>query len=232
MCSCNQVENVIDLHTGDTICTNCGYCRNDIIIDNNGNLPPDSKTTITNYDVMLKDNFSTLTKLLAKLMHKYNVNHALHEHGYAIISHMEKEGFELRGNKHENICIAIIYNIHMHFNIFWNFEDICKHNGIRQAKIKRLANTIYTYDKHDFSSSQLHKHIMKVANKLDISLNLKSHYIEHIQNMSRSTKMKTAVFLYTQDDTKLNQISTTLSVQKNQIINCHSELKSLSRNSP
>ena len=231
MCSCNQTETVIDIHTGDTICTNCGCCKNDIIVDNNGNLPPDPKNTVTNYDVVLKDNFSSLTKLLGKLMYKYSVNHALQEHGYAIISHMEKEGFELRGNKHENVCIAIIYNIHKHFDIFWNIEDICKHNGIRQAKVKKLANAIHT-DKNNSSSSQLHKHIMNVASTLNISVNLKSQYIGHIQNMSRSTKMKTAVFLYTQDDTKLNKICSALSIQKNQILGCYSELKSLCRNNP
>lgn len=232
MCSCTLKEVFIDVHNGDSICIQCGTCTNDIFLDNNGNQPPETRLTVTNYDVALKTNFQILTSLLKKLLHKYNVNDAFHEHGYAIISHMEKESIELRGNKHRDVCMAIIYSIYSHFNIFWDLESVCKSIGVKQAKIKKLAGIIVASSGEKNTVSAFHKHIIHIAQKLDITVDLKSNYIDIIQNMSKSTRMKTAIFLFTQDNSKIQVIINELSVQKNQLLSSYSELKSLAKNSP
>jgi hypothetical protein len=223
---CNSAELLTDLHSGDTICTSCGSCQNDVTLDQFGNQPPDPKITLSTYGVSSTINNDVLRKRLLLVFEIYNVPSALQDYGLIIMTHIEQHVISMKGNNKDHTCIALLYLIYDNFGIFWDIDAVCKDFKIKTKKITKIANNLNVKTTCD-ESLKLQKHIFKEAFCMDISVkNLDLSVIRSLNNLSKSTKMKTAIALYIAAPPKLTDILLHTGIQKTQLLKAKGEMLS------
>jgi len=231
---CRGTSFVIDIHNGDTICIECGICHNDIALDQFGNPPPDHRTTLSmdtgddanNIDHNSKTDMCRSFHMRLKLFFDiYSIPEALQEYGHFLIRYAEQYKITLKGNSKDHTCLAIIYLIYENFGILWDIEAVCKDFEIKPKKIIRIANNFNMSSATADGSTKTQLNIFKTAMQMDISIkNIKMDDIDKICNLSRSTKMKTALALYVAVPSRLDDIIKNTCVNKSQLLKAKVEL--------
>ena len=221
---CGSIQLIIDTHNGDTICTDCGTCQYDVILDQNGYSPPDPKNTLCIFDVSESENIIVLRKHLHIFFELYNVPYSLQDYGLLILSHIDQYKIPLKANHRDHICLAILHLIYHNFNISWDIEAVCRDFKIKTKKIIKIANRINA-DTSSNDTIKLQSNIHKMAHHLNISMkNVDIEITRNISALSKSTKMKTAISLYIAEPAKLNDIVKKINVQKAQLLKATDEV--------
>jgi len=225
LCShCQSFKLIVDVHNGDTICTDCGTCQHDITLDNYGNPPPDPKTTLSIYDVSETGNIEVFKKRLHLFFELYDVPSSLQDYGLLILSYIEQHKISLRGNNKDHVCLALLYLIYQNFGISWDIEAVCCDFKIKTKKIITIANKFQANTTCD-ETLKLQNNIFRMAHDMDISIkNLDIDVIRTISTLSKSTKMKTAIALYIAAPPKLADIVKNINVQKGQLLKAKDEI--------
>lgn len=223
---CRSLELIIDIRNGDTICTDCGTCQYDIILDQYGNHPPDPKTTLSIYEVSESGNIEAFGKRLHLFFELYDVPSSLQDYGLLILSHVEQHKISLKGNHKDFTCLAILYLTYENFGISWDLEAVCRDFKIKTKKIINIATKFQANTSCDHTL-KLQNNIFKMAHDMDISIkNLDIEVIRTISSFSKSTKMKTAIALYIAAPPKLEDIVKNIQVQKRQLLKATYEITS------
>lgn len=218
-----------DIHNGDTICTGCGTCQNDVILDQFGNPPPDPRTTLSiDVDVNTdrdRDRDRDFHKRLKLFFDIYDIPEAIQEYGHVLLRYAEQHKITLKGNKKDHTCLAILYLIYENFGILWDIEAVCKDFKIKPKKIIGIANHFNMSSADADENLKTQVNIFKTAMLLEISIkNINMDDIYKICNLSKSTKMKTALALYTAAPSRLYDIIKHTCVQKSQVLKAKVEL--------
>lgn len=229
---CQETTFVIDIHNGDTICTGCGTCQNDVILDQFGNPPPDPRTTLSidlNTD---RDSTAAYHKRLTLFYDIYDIPEAMQEYGHVLLRYAEQHKISLSGNKKDYTCLAILYLIYDNFGILWDIEAVCKDFKIKSKKIMGIANNFNmsanSTNANANESLKTQVNIFKTAMQMDISTkNIIMNDIYAICDLSKSTKMKTALALYIAAPSRINDIINNTCVQKSQLLKAKAELDAL-----
>lgn len=234
---CQKTSFVIDIHNGDTICTGCGTCQNDIILDQFGNPPPDHRTTLSidlnthNKDRDTNtDNVAAYHKRLELFYDIYDIPEAMQEYGHVLLRYAEQHKISLSGNKKDYTCLAILYLIHDNFGILWDIEAVCKDFKIKSKKIMGIANNFNMSANSTNANENLKTqvNIFKTAMQMEISTkNIIMNDIYAVCDLSKSTKMKTALALYIAAPSRINDIINNMCVQKSQLLKAKAELDAL-----
>lgn len=225
---CQETSFFIDIHNGDTICTGCGTCQNDVILDQFGNPPPDPRTTLSidlNTDRDRDRDKNDFHKRLTLFYDIYDIPEAMQEYGHVLLRYAEQHKITLNGNKKDYTCLAILYLIYDNFGILWDIEAVCKDFKIKPKKIMGIANNFNMSAANADDNLKTQVNIFKTAMQLEISIkNINMKDIYAICDLSKSTKMKTALALYIAAPSRIHDIIKNTCVQKSQLLKAKVEL--------
>ncbi len=226
---CSGSSFVLDSISGDTICDTCGLCRNDVQFDSYGNAPPESNSLCLQ-EVNSTLSARSLRKKLDQMYHVFGINPAFEQYGYDCLAYIEQRRIQLRGIRSDHVCLAIIYQTHLHFGVFFDMVEAGKYVNALVGKIKGLADRFFAgfqqnTSLHDTTDDKkIQNYIFKASQDLEIPIkSISCNLLTALKHMPKSTKMKAAVCMYIQDVTKLKDIMHYTNIQRIPLLNAVSE---------
>ena len=223
--ACSGTSFVVDSISGDTICDTCGLCRNDVQLDCYGNSLPEASSRCVQ-EMNQTMSARSLRKKLDIMYQKFDVNPAFEQYSYDCLAHIEQRRFELRGIKSEHVCLAVIYQTHLHHAVFFDIAEACRYINAIVGRIRILAERLFegvgvqNHSLHDTTDDKKMQHfIYKASQDLEIPIKtISGKLITTLMTMPKSTKMKAAICMYIQDSEKLKDIVKYTKVQRTQLL--------------
>lgn len=231
---CQGRDFVIDSSSGDTICTSCGLCTHDVVYDENLQNRHEvriAEMTKSISEIKQSASYCKISRQLDRMYRMLGVNESFHDFGHECVAHIENKGTDLRGNKTEHVCMAIIYKIYKHFDVFCDFIDICKVFRISVKKLTLLHDRFFSDTEVlrskpiDRSLGKLEGYIYTFAQCINIPIkSISKTFIEKLSSMPKSTKMKAAMCMYIVDSDKLGEITKFTNIRKAQLMKSLNEI--------
>lgn len=237
---CGHQQFIQDRVTGDNICTECGLCIHNILLDSYGNMIPENANHMMinvnqpkkNY---YKNTISKIKKRIQKIHDVLNFDDNFIEYYHSLIDILAQNKTELRGNgcSKNNICLAIIIKTLDHYNSHINIEDLCKVFSVKITKVqslkKRLFKNLRDTDDNNMKDdlNKYQKGIIDSSMILEIELGKfpsEDVYYFHDKFYAKSMKIKIALYLYMKKKDELKKITKHFEIQEKQILACVKEI--------
>ena len=226
--ACSGTSFVVDSISGDTICDTCGLCRNDVQLDCYGNSAPEAGSRCVQ-EMNQTMSARSLRKKLDIMYLEFDVNPSFEQYSHDCVAHVEQSRFELRGIKSDHVCLAVIYQTHLHHAVFFDMVEACRYINAFVGRIKLLAERLFggvqNNSLHDTTDDKkMQNFIYKASQDLEIPIKtISGKLIATLKTMPKSTKMKAAICMYIQDAGKLKDIVKYAKVQRSQLLKAVSE---------
>lgn len=213
---CGQPDYMQDFQSGDTVCTNCGYCNQDIMLDMFGNAPatiqqqnfdPDSDTS--------HQRSKRMREIVEHVLLAMNMSDAFGDTAFRMVTELYNTGKSLRGTDLVHLGVAIVHRVAMENEIHFDSDLVQMMYGAKiMGRIQKLQQH-YLPKQTQSTQSDLsinrkltfQKFVLKKGTELGL-MNpvIPAKLSDQLSSLPKSTKIKTAVALYIMEPTKLKDI--------------------------
>jgi hypothetical protein len=195
------------------------------MLDTFGKSPPDPRRTKSIYEVTEESIYKKVGKRLSDLSDALDIPSSLQLLCAQVVTELEANAITSRGVTKDGLCLAIIHHVHDNLGIFFDLGLICKDTKLKPVKIIALSKSFNKISSNEDKMTKLQKLVYSTADKLNICINnIDRNIIDIVNEMSRSTKMKTALILYRAAPPKVQEIIKHIGVQMDQLLKADKQI--------